>query len=806
MLELRKIRTYTPAGQNEPEAYDKGFEPAIYFKDLADFLANIKTTVEQLPEKERVNIYVTTNHVRENVDKRVDSWVSQDLIMWDIDDVKDDDRHRWAEYVEAVASTIKVDPANLVPIETGGGYHIVFQLKTPITSKDWFAEHSIHYQVLCSQINDKIVDKGLSGALDVQVFAVNRMFRAPFSISEKIGRGRSPVNLLREVDPQPVDWDIKKATGLPTLSTKDYMSDKELSYIKIDNDTVESGCEFLKWAKERPAELSEPQWYAMLSIIGRLPNGKERAHEYSKGHPGYNPTRTDRKLEQSLKAAGPRTCEAIDRIWGGCNKCPNYKKCRSPIALKGENFIATEHSGFHTIDPKGKLIPQYDDLRKYYDKKIPYLNCKGSHLRFEKTQWNEYDDIYIDSFAEENFVPKAKNTLCIEFRGKVRRTNLKMPRWFQESTDRRINFQNGVLNIDTMELVSHSPKFGFRDTLPFNYDPNAECPTFRQMLKDVTCNDVPMQTVLLEYLGYCISNDIPKADKILVLTGEGQNGKSRFLNVWRGMGSKGVRSLGVADIQNTFHLQQLDGGLFNIMEEVPAFADKDFWEQMKNLSAGGSVTASRKFKDPYEFQNRCKFIMTCNELPKGANPNHGYFRRLIICEFKARFSEELGNIDRDIDQRILESEMPGVANLALKAYKRLVSNNYNFTKSKAISGALEAYKKDMDNVSRWAEEHINTEADGSKQNMIDGPDWVQKDSSGSLCAVAQDMRKSYAQWCQDNGERPVNMVHFSRRLEGWLAAKKDSGYLADWEKRRTTISGRRVMAYYGFSFYDASKY
>lgn len=760
MLELRRIRTWTPEGQTEPEPYDSGFKTPIYFKNIGDIAKNYRKTINALPDNERQNLYVTCNNVDPSKSKREESWKDQPLIMWDIDDVAEDDHQKYERYIDAVANAIKVKKSAIFATSTGGGFHMVIELKKPITSKNWFDEQKINYHIHCLNINELLEKEGLSGKLDPQVFAPNRMFRLPGSISIKPGRKPKEVKFLQGAV-EPLDWDIQKATGLPNLMPeKDFMSDKELSYIKVDSPEVEAGCAFLQFAKAEPNAINEPMWYGVLSIVGRLENGTEKAHEYSRGHHAYSPTKTERKLAQSIASSGPRTCDNIDSLWRNCSKCPNYKKVRSPINLKSEDFIATAHSGFHSLGPKGKLIPQYDDLRKFYDQESSYCNAADTHYRFADTHWQETPDVFIDNYAESKFVPAPKNTMCSEFRGKVKRTNLKTPEWFSENTNRLINFKNGVLNIDTMELKPHTPEFGFTSTLPFDYDPKAECPDFRKMLKNVTEGDVSKQTVLMEYLGYCISGDEPKADKILVLTGEGQNGKSRFLNVWKALGGKGVRALGVTEIMNPFYLQRLDGALFNIMEEIPSFQKKELWEMMKHLITGGNITVSKKFKDPYDFQNKAKFIMTCNQLPQGADQNHGYFRRMLIVPFDATFSDEKGNIDRDIDQRVIANEMAGVANIAIKMYHQLKRNNYRFTECKAAERSITEYRQSLDSVYRWCDEHLEIGKqfkDPAKMDCV-------SDTRHGRALVLEELRKEYAIWCQNMGERPVAMRAFTKRF------------------------------------------
>lgn len=805
MLQIRKIREFIPKGQEEPAKYDAPLDPDIVFPDIKSLLSSIDEEIKRIPEKERYNLFCTLwNQDSDKEKRKKKTWGRQELLLFDIDGIPQDRNDKLdQQYLDALSEAIKVSPDKILQIYSGHGYHFVIQLANPIEDVKFFNENRIYYQVLCSRINDRLRELGLIGEADADVFAPNRLLRLPNSMNKKKDKPETWVKLLNQ-DIAPVEFDIKKASGMPVVNDKDYLNEKEMSYIKTDTDTVESECEFLKWAKANQHEVNEGQWYAMLSIVARLDKGKEKIHEYSRRHPGYNEAQTDRKAEQSLRASGPRTCDNIDSMWGGCSSCPHYKKARSPITIKGKDFIATAHSGFHAYASNGRLVPQYDDLRKFYEKETPYKNVSKQHYRYMNNYWNELDDVYIDNFAQEQFHPPAKNTLRNEFRGLIKCTNLDMPDWFNYSTNRKINLTNGVLDIDTMKLEAHSEKYGFRNILSFGWDENATCPTFEKMLDNVTCGRESLKNTLLEYMGYCLSNDDPRADKILVLTGEGQNGKSRFLNILKALGAEGAKALGIRDLTNAFHLQQLDGALFNIIEEVPSFTEKDIWELIKGLVTGASVTVSRKFKDPYSFQNKAKFIMTCNELPKGANPNHGFFRRLLIVPFEAKFSHEAGNIDVNIDQRIIENELPGVLNMVLKAYHRLKDKEYQFSTSKEADAALSEYKADMDSVARFIEDTLEV---GEQPKGTQGPDWALKDAAGNPCVDMEELFESYAKRCDKLKERPVTFRTFTKRVYAVLnAVPFDESKVDRVAHNRVRIDGVRKKVLYGVTWYDESKW
>lgn len=99
---------------------------------------------------------------------------------------------------------------------------------------------------------------------------------------------------------------------------------------------IMAGCSWMRHCRDDAASLPEPEWYAMLGIIGRTENGGETAHEFSAPYPSYTPAETDQKLAHALKAAGPRTCKYIRHELGAeshCQQCPHWGKIKSPITL-----------------------------------------------------------------------------------------------------------------------------------------------------------------------------------------------------------------------------------------------------------------------------------------------------------------------------------------------------------------------------------------------------------------------------------------------------------------------------------------
>lgn len=98
---------------------------------------------------------------------------------------------------------------------------------------------------------------------------------------------------------------------------------------------IVQGCAWLRHCRDDAAHLPEPEWYAMLSIVGRCEDGENTAHEWSQPYAGYSPEETFTKLQHAVEATKPRTCKNIRDSFGEsyCQSCHHWGKIGSPAAL-----------------------------------------------------------------------------------------------------------------------------------------------------------------------------------------------------------------------------------------------------------------------------------------------------------------------------------------------------------------------------------------------------------------------------------------------------------------------------------------
>lgn len=100
-----------------------------------------------------------------------------------------------------------------------------------------------------------------------------------------------------------------------------------------DPDAIEGACAWMAYARDNAADLSEPEWYAQLSILARCKDGDTLAHTRSAPYAGYSPAETEAKLARA-KAVGPTTCDSFRKLGGLDGPCSGCNlSCTSPVSL-----------------------------------------------------------------------------------------------------------------------------------------------------------------------------------------------------------------------------------------------------------------------------------------------------------------------------------------------------------------------------------------------------------------------------------------------------------------------------------------
>lgn len=755
MIQILGLRVYTtPEGKEKK--FDAFFEQGWSAPSVQALLSDPDKYLAPIPPHERWNLYFTvadcTNKKRE--------FLSSSTLAFDIDKI---DISRMEAYAAVFCAAIGVQVEETAALFSGHGLQFFVGLQVPIVDKNFFEQHREHYRALTIAVNKALVAHKLPGVCDPSVFDHRRLMRLPCTENRKPNQPIATAKVL-QAQLVPTLFDITHASGIPVVRKEDQIDKAEFArYPKVDNEAIFKGCQFLAYGKANPQDLSEPQWYAALSITARMQDGHKISHEISQAHPGYSVQETDLKIDQATTASGPRTCKSINQVWEGCRTCPHFEKIASPILLRSKDSIKTEHTGFHALvynEELGRMIrgkPQFEDLRKFFERENLYVSQGRVCYVYRETHFIEFAPERLQNFAQSHFDPVADTKMVDEFKNLIHRTNLVGSDFWETTTNRRVNFKNGILDLATMQLSPHSREYGFRYCLPYEYDPTATAPIFEQFLDEVTGSKPSLKDILLEFIGYSLSGDECKAQKALLCSGWGANGKSTLIEVLTHLAGKdNCQNLFYTKLTEDYYKIKLQSTLFNISEETPARGTRDSSE-FKNMVTGGMVMARGPYQAPVRFRMKAKLIFLCNEAPATNDTTDGFFRRFVLVPFNQKFTDEQGNRDPDMSSKLLR-ELPGIFNLAITAYHRLVKNKYRFTGSVEAAAELAEYQQSVDPVLSWYEE------------------WVQLEDPETGChTTVADLHASYTEYFDRFGFRRdlfQDVRWFSRKLKHLLPEYK----------------------------------
>lgn len=710
--------------------------------DLDMLYSEPEAVLKTLPMEKRINMYYTVAKRRPN-DRKVSGFIRQDHMAFDIDGI---DVTREEETAKVAAKALGLNWETTAVEASGHGIHLIIRLGKPIEDPLFFEQNKKYYDACCMRVDEALKKAELPGRTDTSIFDQARVLRIPNSWNIKPGKEKRQARMLKN-GIKPVDFDLKVAAGIPEVRPSESIG---LSYPDPDKKAILDGCDFIKWAMKNQNDVSEPQWYALASIIGRLKGGKELFHKFSEEYKGYNRIETERKLEQALANSGPRTCANIDQLWGKCSTCKFFEKCKSPILIQGPDYIKTKETGFRHVkrDPTTGAITgmsgvDIEDLVKYFGMEHPYKIDPESETIYEftKTHYEEFLRANTKAFAEFH-VTNCKNKDVGEFFAKVLRKNVPHKSFFREGTDGYMNFQNGVLNVKTLEFKPSTSEIGFRSVLPYEYDPNAKAPVFEKFLDEIASGSEGKKKTLLEFGGYALSNDRYWDHKALLLIGHGRNGKSTFVDALRSLAEGGYSNISVSQFGNDQQVANLDGKLFNISEENDAGGFRET-ANFKLLASGGHVSAKIVYKPTFSFANKAKIIVLLNDPPKITDTSYGFIRRCAFVEFRARFDG--ANDDKKLKEK-LQLERPGILNLMLAAYKDMVARGGCY-ESKESADYLQSFAKESNPVALWADD-----------NLI-------RTNEETHFASNADLYANYSTYCEKCGYKPTTVVQLCKEMK-----------------------------------------
>jgi len=273
---------------------------------------------------------------------------------------------------------------------------------------------------------------------------------------------------------------------------------------------------------------------------------------------------------------------------------------------------------------------------------------------------------------------------------------------------------------------------------------------------------------------------------LFILYGTGANGKSTFINtILKMLGDYSKQAAPNLLVEKYFEshpteIADLEGCRF--VSSTDCEHRRGLNESLvKRLTGGDPITARFMRQDFFEFEPTQKYFVAVNNKPSIKGMDHGIWRRIKTIPFMVTIPEP--QRDKKLPDKLL-AELPGILNWAIQGCLEWQRDGLGTPNE--VANATNEYRADMDSLGNFLEECC-VEHNSARQRV-------------------KEVYQAYSDWCQQNGDRPINSRDLSRELKqrGFQSERGTRGYFY-WIGLglKMPISGKEVKFSEANTVYDA---
>ena len=391
--------------------------------------------------------------------------------------------------------------------------------------------------------------------------------------------------------------------------------------------------------------------------------------------------------------------------------------------------------------------------------------------------WHRHGEEDLRAFLDDLLGPHYRRQLRNEVFDQLKARTRADEQAFGGGPPGTIATESGLVDLESGEVRRIEPEDRVRWKLATEYDPDADCPRWKQFLGRVAePSDIP---TLQEFVGYCLHHwNLPKK-KALIIFGPTDAGKSVFLDVVRalfgGDESPATSSTSIQYLANErWGPARLVNTAVNIRNDLSSETIQNTGK-VKELIGGDTLDAERKRKPVFQFAPTAKHIFAANRAPDRSTDDEAFWNRWLT----VIFPESIPRADQNphLTDNLI-AELPGILNWALEGHRRLMENG-GFKHEPLPFENQEKWERYGNSIEQWLDRFTEKDPDAAT------PKW--NTDAGTLGAY-----DSYKAFAQRNGLEVETDQKFTAEV------KQREGV----SKRKLTIDGQRCQAYRGFRLTD----
>lgn len=321
-----------------------------------------------------------------------------------------------------------------------------------------------------------------------------------------------------------------------------------------------------------------------------------------------------------------------------------------------------------------------------------------------------------------------------------------------------LNCKNGIVDLNTGDLLPHSPENRMTLQAAAWYDPEDHSPTWETFLRQVQ-PDPEVRAYLQRLMGYTATG-LTTEQIFALFHGSGANGKGVFQNVlMHVLGTYAqtmpVETLMASSIDGRIpnDVARMAGKRFLVASETKAGKSLDE-QRIKQLTGGDSIAARYMRAEWFEFRPVGKIQLTTNHLPRMSDDT-ATWRRIHLITWPVIIPEE----ERDgFLQEKLIRESGGILNWIVRGAVAWREEGLN--PPQAVCDARESYRQEEDVVGQFVNDCLDL--------VSPVPGAIGRDSRALWSA--------YAQWARAEGHTPMGQRALTTRLRKHHEYSRSNGW------------------------------
>jgi putative DNA primase/helicase len=352
-----------------------------------------------------------------------------------------------------------------------------------------------------------------------------------------------------------------------------------------------------------------------------------------------------------------------------------------------------------------------------------------------------YRRIEIEKFATQS-ESMSRRKACVEAASKSR--DIQIGCDGMDRDEFLLSVENGTVNLATGEFREHRPEDFITKIARVEYDPEADCPAWKQFLREIMDYNGELISFLQKAAGWGVTGNTSE-QVMFILFGSGANGKSTFLNTIM----KILGDYATSTPTETFMKQKSDKITNDIARlRGTRFVSTTEAEQgerlsehlIKQITGQDVMTARFLYGEFFSFVPTFKIFMATNHKPVIKGSDHGIWRRIVLIPFTTTIPKERQDIE--LESKLL-AEAPGILNWLIEGAMKWRAER--LCPPAVITDATDEYRAEMDIIGNFI-----------KECCLQGE---------GLSIRIRELFKTYQEWCDGNNEHAVSERIFGLKLK-----------------------------------------